>query len=171
MQPNRRRLALYDSLFNLLGSCYIAIFPSLAVVRKCFHLYFHQTAHFQQVVLFYNTCGSFYRLFPQEWPAHLLPASCSYCGPCRSGAALHLQEGVSRPLPKRKPHQPSKVTISKLIIVGHILNGTFMFSVNYCHIWKVFFLLKGLAILKLLIRVDSQITMLGIQQYRLLLLG
>lgn len=45
-----------------------------------------------------------------------------------------------------------------------------MFSVN-CHIWKVFFLLKGLAILKLLIRVDSQITMLGIQQYRLLLLG
>lgn len=56
MQPNRRRLALYDSFIIysawLLLYRYISFFGCSKKMETCFHLYFHQTAGFQQVVLF-----------------------------------------------------------------------------------------------------------------------
>lgn len=120
------------------------------------------------------TYAIFYRLFPEEWPANLLPASGSYCGSCRSGVALHLQERFTGPVLKRKPCQPSQVNINIFIIFIDILIIYLynIFSVNYYHLRVFFFFhLKGLAVLELLLQVSSQIPMLGIQQYRLLLLG
>lgn len=87
------------------------------------------------------TYATFYRLFPEEWPANLLPASGSYCSSCRSGVALHLQERFTGPVLKRKPCQPSQVNISILIIFIDISTIYLynIFSVNYYHL-RVFFL-------------------------------
>lgn len=73
-----------------------------------------------------------YRLFPQEWPANLLPVSGSCYGVCHSGVALHVQERFPGPLPKRKPRQTSQVNISIVIILMDIFIDYFyiVFSVN-----------------------------------------
>lgn len=133
---------------------------------------------------------TFYRSFPQGWPANLLPVRGSHYCRRHSGVALHLQEGFPGPLPKRTPSQQSQVNISIVIILMDIYIGYvyILFSVNYyywycyCHfgcyscydIEKVHFfvsLFKGLAMFKQPIQVSIQITVRGMQQYRLLLLG
>lgn len=111
-------------LFILLCSSYFNIFPSLVLLRKwnVLTLIFPtSTTCFQKVVMF----PTFYRLFPQEWPANLLPVSGSYCGRCHSGVALHLQERFPGPLPERKPCQPSQVNITIVIILLDIFIGYF----------------------------------------------
>lgn len=110
-------------LFILLCSCYISIFPSLFLLRKwkCIDIDISNKQH-----MFSRGCHvpyvmfpTFYRLFPQEWPANLLPVSGSYCGPCHPGVALHLQERFPGPLPKKK----SQVNISIVIILMYIFIG------------------------------------------------